>query len=67
MSFSAPLEDAAYTALRDSLHNLGYVEGQNIKIEFRNAQADAARLTALVEELVQLTADVIVVGNTAAA
>jgi putative ABC transport system substrate-binding protein len=67
MSFSAPAEDPAYAMFRKTLRELGYVEGQTVKIEFRNAQGRADRLPALARELVQLKADVIVVGNTAAA
>jgi putative ABC transport system substrate-binding protein len=67
MSFAAPLDDPAYAALREALRNLGYMEGGNIKIEFRNAQGHAERLPQLVDELIGLKADVIVVGNPAAA
>ena len=67
MSFSAPLEDPAYTAFRETLRNLGYLEGRDVRIEFRNAQGHADRLPRLVDELIGLKADVIVVGNPAAA
>jgi putative ABC transport system substrate-binding protein len=67
MSFSAPIEDAAYQAFRDRLRELGQIEGQTVKIEFRNAHGRADRLPALAGELVELPADVIVVGNPEAA
>jgi putative ABC transport system substrate-binding protein len=49
------------------LNDLGYVEGQNIKVEYRFAEGKEERLTDLATELVQLKVDVIVVGGTAAA
>jgi putative ABC transport system substrate-binding protein len=42
------------------LRELGYVEGNNILIEWRSAEGKSDRLPALVAELVQLNADVIV-------
>ena len=67
MSFSAAPDDPIYEAFRGGLRELGYVEGRSIRIEFRTAQGRADRLPSLAEELVQLRADVIVVGNTASA
>jgi putative ABC transport system substrate-binding protein len=67
MSFVAPSNDSAYEAFRQRLRELGYVEGRNVRIEFRNAQGHADRLPELAGELVRLKADVIVVGNPAAA
>jgi putative ABC transport system substrate-binding protein len=48
------LEDALFEALR----NLGYVEGQNLKVEFRYGGGEA--LSALAAELVELKPDLIV-------
>jgi putative ABC transport system substrate-binding protein len=45
---------------RQGLRDLGYVEGQNIRFEFRSAQGDASRLPELAAELVRLKVDVIV-------
>jgi putative ABC transport system substrate-binding protein len=59
--------DPIVEALRQGLRELGYVEGSNIRIEFRTAQGHPDRLPGLAEELVQIKADVIVVGNTPAA
>jgi putative tryptophan/tyrosine transport system substrate-binding protein len=56
-------------AFRDGLGDLGYVEGRNLHIEFRYADADLDRLPALAAELVGLSVDIIVtysVGTVAA-
>jgi putative tryptophan/tyrosine transport system substrate-binding protein len=47
-------------AFRRGLHELGYVEGQNITLEVRSAEGDNRRLPALAGELVALKPDVIV-------
>jgi len=47
-------------AFRDALGDLGYVEGRNLHIEFRYADADLDRLPALAAELVGLNVDIIV-------
>jgi putative ABC transport system substrate-binding protein len=52
---------------RQGLHDLGYVEGRNVVIEFRDAEGKLERLPALAAELVVLKVDVIVVGGTVAA
>ncbi len=44
---------------RQGLRELGYVEGQNIRFEFRSAQGQANRLPELAAELVRLKVDVI--------
>ncbi len=49
-----------FGALRESLRELGYVEGQNIAIEYRFAEGRPERLPALAEDLVRLKVDVIV-------
>src|SRR5215831_10936775 len=45
---------------RQGLRNLGYIEGQNIRFEFRSAQGQINRLPELAAELVRLKVDVIV-------
>ncbi len=47
-------------AFRQGLHELGYVEGQNIAIEFRWAEGQYDRLPGLAAELVRLKVNVIV-------
>src|SRR5215472_8819172 len=57
---SSPSADAArYEAFRQSLRELGYVEGKNIVIEGRSAEGKSDRFPALVAELVRLKVDVI--------
>ena len=45
---------------RDDLQKLGWVDGKNVRIEFRYGAGNAERLAALADELVRLKADVIV-------
>jgi putative tryptophan/tyrosine transport system substrate-binding protein len=47
-------------AFRQGLHDLGYIEGQNLLIEERWAERSEARLRGLAAELVQLPIDVLV-------
>src|SRR5258707_2612415 len=46
--------------LQEGLRELGYVEGQNIALEFRSAEGKLERLPELAAELVRLKGDVIV-------
>src|SRR5215510_9447141 len=50
-------------AFRQGLHDLGYVEGKTIVIEYRSADEKLDRLPELAAELVQLKVDVIVSGG----
>jgi len=63
---SDPAEMARLQALRSGLHDLGYVEGRNIGIESRWAEARYDRLAELAAELVALRVDVIVTAGTKA-
>jgi putative ABC transport system substrate-binding protein len=45
---------------RQKLHELGYVEGQNLVIEWRSAKGEYERLPELAAELIRLKVDVIV-------
>src|SRR5450432_1779032 len=54
-------------AFRQGLRDLGYVEGRNLVIEYRDAQGKLEPLPALAAELVALKVDVIVASSTAAA
>ena len=69
LDYSTP--DAArlnwWTALRQGLRDLGYVEGQTIRFEARWAQGRTDRLPGLATELVGLRVDVIVTGGGEAA
>ena len=56
---------AQYEAFRQGLRDLGYVEGQNIAIEYRSGEG-SSRLADLATELAQLKVDVIVAQGTAA-
>ena len=47
-------------AFRQGLRDLGYVEGRNLVIEYRDAEGKTERLPALAAELVALKVDVIV-------
>jgi ABC-type uncharacterized transport system substrate-binding protein len=47
-------------AFRQGLRDLGYVEGRNVVIEYRDAEGKSERLPALAAELVALKVDVIV-------
>ena len=47
-------------ALREGLHDLGYIEGRNIILEFRFARGDPSRVPQLAAELVALPVDLIV-------
>jgi putative ABC transport system substrate-binding protein len=48
------------TMFRDGLHDLGYVEGRNLHIEFRSAEGNRDRLPGLAAELVGLKVDALV-------
>ena len=50
-----PLQEAFIT----SLHDLGYVAGQNIIYDTRYADGDPTRLPALIDELISLKPDVL--------
>jgi putative ABC transport system substrate-binding protein len=58
--------DPQLNAFRQGLRDLGYVEGQSIRLEVRYAQYQKERYAALAAELVQLTPDVLVINTTPA-
>jgi putative ABC transport system substrate-binding protein len=64
---AAASNEANLGAFRQGLRELGYVEGQNLVIEYRSADGRAERFPDLATELVRLQVDVIVTRGTAAA
>ena len=63
---SCQLEGAAWDAFRRGLLELGYVDGQNVAMDWRWADGKADRYPALATELVQLKVDLIVTSSTPA-
>jgi putative tryptophan/tyrosine transport system substrate-binding protein len=57
---------ARIEAFRQGLHELGYVEGKNIVIDYRWTEGKLDRLPALASELVRLKVEVIVTSGPAA-
>src|SRR5216683_6488841 len=57
---SDPAEARLWQAFRSSLRERGWIEGQNILIEFRAAEGNTARLPELAADLVRLKVDLIV-------
>src|SRR5258708_20086084 len=56
---SSKLYDFNAVAFRRGLQDAGYVEGENVRIEYRWAEGDYGRLPALAAELVALQVNVI--------
>ena len=64
LSNTDPATDSARVeGIRLALRELGYIEGQNIAIEYRYAEGNRDQLPALVAELVRLKVDIIVVAG----
>jgi putative ABC transport system substrate-binding protein len=61
---SDPSAQAYVRALRQGLEKLGWIEGRNIRADYRWASGDADRLRADVAEMVDLTPEVILCGGT---
>jgi putative ABC transport system substrate-binding protein len=59
-------ESPRVEAFRQGLRDLGYVEGKNIAIDYRYADARLDKLPGLADELIRLKVDVLVVSTTAA-
>jgi ABC-type uncharacterized transport system substrate-binding protein len=59
--FDPATESAPAEAIRLALRELGYIEGQNIAIEYRYAEWKRDRFSKLLAELVRLKVDIIVV------
>src|SRR5262247_3025701 len=58
--YSASDSTAWYQAFRQGLSKLGWIEGKNIRIEYRYSEGREDRLPGLAAELVGLKVDVIV-------
>ena len=56
-------ESTRSEAIRLALRELGYIEGQNIAIEYRYTEGKRDRLPELAAELVRLKVDIIVVAG----
>jgi putative ABC transport system substrate-binding protein len=59
----SPVTRGNLAALREVLAKLGWIEGRNLRIDFRSAANDPDRTRAYAVELVSLSPDVIVTGN----
>ena len=57
--YSTPQEDPQAKSLQQGLRDLGYIDGQNISIEYRFAEGNAERLPDLAADLVRLKPDVL--------
>lgn len=60
LSGANPRSASIYQAFEQRLRELGYIEGQNIGIEFRNAEGQSERLAGLAFDLVRLNVNAIV-------
>jgi putative ABC transport system substrate-binding protein len=65
-TISAELNATNFEALRKGLRDLGYIERQNLTIEYRSADGEVERFPQLAEELVRAQVDVIVTRGTPA-
>src|SRR5262249_13401667 len=67
LTLAAEASTPVWEAFRQGLRDLGYVEGQNISLEYRFAAGKPERLAALAAELVRDQVDMIVTTGGAAA
>jgi putative ABC transport system substrate-binding protein len=65
LSLAATKADPRWEAFRRGLRELGYIEGQNITLEYRFAHGDFALLEPLTKELANLPLDVIMADGAA--
>jgi len=63
LSTGNPRPAYIFQAFDQKMRELGYVEGRNLTIEFRNAEGRTDRLPGLAAELVRLDVDVVVVAT----
>lgn len=62
-----PALDAAYQGFVDGLSEAGYKDGENIKIDYNNAQGDQSNCTTIAQKLVNNKSDLILAIATPAA
>src|SRR5438093_4935177 len=67
LSLGSPGPSPLLDAFRQGLRELGYVEGQNVALEYRFAEAKLEALPGLAAEVVRLKVDVLVTIATPAA
>jgi putative ABC transport system substrate-binding protein len=60
------LQAPSLDAFRQGLRDLGWIEGQNLRIEYRWAEGQTERHPALAADLVRLQVDVLIVSGSAA-
>jgi putative tryptophan/tyrosine transport system substrate-binding protein len=63
LSSANPRSMPAFQAFEQRLRELGYIEGRNIVIEYRNAEGEVDRLPDLAADLVRLDVNVIVTAS----
>ena len=56
----SPASERFWRLFQQDMRELGYIEGRNVRYEFRSDMGEATRLPALAEELVRLKVDLIV-------
>lgn len=57
---SHPALDEIYQGIQAGLAEAGYTEGENLKLQFQNGQADQSKLTTMSQQLVNDKADVLI-------
>ena len=63
----SPASERFWRLFQQDMRELGYIEGRNVRYQFRSDMGQASQLPALAEELVRLQVDLIVVWFTPAA
>jgi putative ABC transport system substrate-binding protein len=61
-----PVAKSQLSAFSQALADLGWIDGRNVRIDFRWPELDINRVRALARELVGLQPDIIVAGTTPA-
>src|SRR6185436_4471320 len=59
LPYGTPETDPSVAAFRQSLRDLGYIEGKNLTVDYRFAGGKPERLTQAAADLVRLNPDVI--------